>query len=148
MIYKKGTDNRVPDALSRKSAHDSDFAALTACTPQWIQEVVTGYQDDSHASSVLAKLMLDDQAVPKFSLHNGLLKYKGRIWIGDNKPLQLKLITACHSSAIGGHSGIPVTYSRIKQLFAWKGLKAAVASYVKSCTVCQQALCEIFPGLL
>jgi hypothetical protein len=60
----------VPDALSRKSAHDSDFAALTACTPQWIQEVVTGYQDDSHASSVLAKLMLDDQAVPKFSLHN------------------------------------------------------------------------------
>jgi hypothetical protein len=82
------------------------------------------------------------------SHNNGLLKYKGRIWIGDNKPLQLKLITACHSSAIGGHSGIPVTYSRIKQLFAWKGLKAAVASYVKSCTVCQQALCEIFPGLL
>jgi len=34
VIYKKGTDNRVADALSRKSSHDSECAALTSCTPQ------------------------------------------------------------------------------------------------------------------
>jgi len=150
VIYKKGTDNRVADALSRKSSHDSECAALTSCTPQWIEEVVAGYQKDDQAASIIAKLMLDDQAVPNFALHNGLLKYKGRIWIGNNNSLQQKLLSACHSSAIGGHSGIPVTYLRIKKLSAWKGIKSAVRDFVKSCTICQQAKPNRtkLPGLL
>jgi len=150
VVYKKGSDNRVADALSRKSAHDSFCAALTSCTPQWIQEVVTGYQDDLHATSLLAKLMLDAQAVPDFTLHQGILKYKGRIWIGHNPLLQQKLLSACHSSALGGHSGVPVTYSRVKKLFAWKGLKASVTDYVRTCVVCQQAKPDRskLPGLL
>ena len=44
-----------------------------------------------------------------------------------------------HDSAIGGHSSIPVTYRRIKQLFAWPGLKSAVQQFVRSCLTCQQA---------
>jgi hypothetical protein len=32
-----------------------------------------------------------------------------------------------------------VTYRKIKQMFAWKGLKADVQNFVKACMVCQQA---------
>jgi hypothetical protein len=42
-------------------------------------------------------------------------------------------------TAIGGHSGVPATYSRLKQLFYWPSMKATMKSYVQSCTVCQQA---------
>ena len=51
---------------------------------------------------------------------------------------------------IGGHSGIPVTYRRIKQLFAWPVLKSAVQKFVRSCLTCQQAKPDRFrlPGLL
>jgi hypothetical protein len=38
------------------------------------------------------------------------------IWIGDNLALQNQLLEALHCSTVG-HSGIPVTYHKIKQLF-------------------------------
>lgn len=55
-----------------------------------------------------------------------------------------------HSSAIGGHSGVSVTYRRLKQLFAWSGMKAAVHSFVTACDVCQRAKPDKtkLPGLL
>jgi transposase InsO family protein len=88
---------------------------------------------------MIAKLAIDPSAVPNFSLNNGILRYNGRIWIGKNSNLQTKLLHACHSSALGGHSGVPVTYARMKQLFAWPGMKSAVQQFVKVCRVCQQA---------
>lgn len=55
-----------------------------------------------------------------------------------------------HSSALGGHSGFPVTYSKMKKLFAWKGMKSAIRSFVQSYTVCLQAKPDHakYPGLL
>jgi hypothetical protein len=88
---------------------------------------------------MIAKLAIDSTAVPNFSLNNGILRYNGRIWIGKTSNLQTKLLHACHSSALGGHSGVPVTYARMKQLFAWQGMKSAVQQFVKACRVCQQA---------
>jgi hypothetical protein len=51
---------------------------------------------------------------------------------------------------IGGHSGILVTYRRLKQYFAWKGMKPLVHNYVQACIVCQQAKLDRFKssGLL
>lgn len=59
------------------------------------------------------------------------------------------MLNALHGSAVGGHSGIPVTYRRVKQLFAWPGLKTSVQEFV-SCQICQQAKSERvkYPGLL
>jgi len=43
-----------------------------------------------------------------------------------------------------------VTYRRLKQLFAWTGMKSAVQSFVAACVVCQQAKPDRtkLPGLL
>jgi hypothetical protein len=60
-----------------------------------------GYQADHHAQSLISKLAVDSGAVPDFTLVSGLLRYKGRIWIGNNPDLQKKLPIACHSSALG-----------------------------------------------
>ena len=54
-------------------------------------------------------------------------------------PLQQKLLSACHASDLGGHSGFPVTYMRMKKLFAWSGMRATVKLFVQTCLVCQQA---------
>jgi len=99
---------------------------------------------------LIAKLVLDPAAVPRFTFRDGLLRYDQRIWIGHNAELQTRTIVALHDSAVGGHSGIPVTYRRIKQLFAWAGLKTAVHDFVRSCLTCQQAKPDRsrLPGLL
>lgn len=70
--------------------------------------------------------------------------------MGNNVQLQQKVSQALHESAIGGHSGIPVTIRRIKQLFAWGSLKKDVQAFVTSCPVCEQAKVERvkYPGLL
>ena len=74
-----------------------------------------------------------------FNLQQGIIRYKGRIWMGNNSTVQTKLIVALHSSAVDGHSGQHATYHRIKKLFCWKGLKQDVENFVKQCMVCQQA---------
>jgi hypothetical protein len=34
---------------------------------------------------------------------------------------------------------MPVTYRRMKQLFAWRGMKATVQKFAQSCLLCQMA---------
>jgi hypothetical protein len=43
-----------------------------------------------------------------------------------------------------------VTYHRVKQLFAWPGLKKTVKDFVTTCSICQQAKPDRskYPGLL
>lgn len=113
--------------------------AMSSSIPQWVAEVQAGYQQDDYSLSIISKLVIDAAAVPHFTLANGLLRYKQRIWVGSNVGLQQKILHACHSTALGGHSGIPVTYMRLKQMFAWPGMKASVDHFVKHGLVCQQA---------
>jgi hypothetical protein len=50
----------------------------------------------------------------------------------------------------GGHSGIFVTYRRLKQCFEWEVIKIVVHEFVKACIICQQAKPDRVksPGLL
>jgi hypothetical protein len=145
IIYKKGDENHVADALTRKldspvltDVSESCYA-ISACQPQWLQAVVDGYDQDQFSKDMVAKLMVDGAADPYFSLVNGVLRFKSKIWIGNNVDLQQQLLAAYHSLAVGGHSGVPVTYRRLEKIFAWKDMKMAVHDFVKSCLTCQQA---------
>jgi hypothetical protein len=40
--YKKGSENKVADALSRVGFH-FDLQAISAVVPVWVQEMVTSY---------------------------------------------------------------------------------------------------------
>lgn len=83
IIYKQGTDNRVADALSRRAHDNADLLSISICTPQWSQTVIDGYFMDDEAKGMITKLAVDGASVPNFSLHDGVLKFKGRIWAGQ-----------------------------------------------------------------
>jgi hypothetical protein len=101
-------------------------------------EVALSYEADPYVQELLSKLLLDASSVLNFSVVNGLLRYKSRIWVGNDLALQQKLLTTFHSSPLGGHFGISVTYRRLKQMFAWRGMKSAVHSFVQSCLICSR----------
>jgi hypothetical protein len=151
IVYRKGTENGAVDALSRVSDPSLVMlSALSICIPEWMQEIINGYQQDPDACSKVQALCINNATVPQFTLKNGILYFQDRIWIGQNSSVQQKILANLHTAAIGGHSGIHVTYQRIKQLFAWPGLRADVVRFVQSCDICQRAKSEHvqYPGFL
>lgn len=63
--------------------------------------MLASYGDDDHAEELLSKLAIDPSAVPHFTLQSGLLRYRNRIWVGNDLVLQRRLIAEFHSSAWG-----------------------------------------------
>jgi hypothetical protein len=86
--------------------------------PSWLQKLQEGHEDDPQAKQLLMELSISPNSHQDYSLWNGVLKYKGRVWVGNNKTAQQHILIALHDSGLGGHSGVSATYARIKQIFA------------------------------
>lgn len=136
--YKKGADNLAADALSRVN-HIMSIQVCSEIQPMWLQEVVNSYVTDADAQRRLTELAISSPGEHGYELHQGIIRFRGRVWLGSNSALQTKIISSLHSSAVGGHSDAHATYQRIKRLFWWPGLKTQVAEFVKQCDICQHA---------
>lgn len=141
IVYKKGTENLVADALSRRSTV-MQLAAFSEVQPAWVQEVINSYATDSEAQELITHLLIQNPDENGFSLKQGIIRREGKIWIGANSALRTKLISALHDSAEGGHSGVQATYLRVKRVFWWRGLKTDVTQFVQQCATCQRAKSE------
>jgi hypothetical protein len=148
--YKQGSQNVVADALSRKGNSGETCNALSVAVPLWVLDVEASYLGDNRCSSLLQELAVNPDSHPNYTLTSGIIRYKNRIFIGDSTNLKDKLFQALHSSAIGGHSGQRVSYSKLKQLFYWPNMKAFITDKVANCPVCQISKTERvhYPGLL
>jgi hypothetical protein len=101
IIYKKGYDNKAADALSRVQMSRPVCAAISSVSPRWLDGVVKTYEADSQVQFILAKLAIDPEVVPLFSLSDGLLRYHGRVWLGKDPLLQRQVMQAFHQSTLG-----------------------------------------------
>lgn len=117
--------------------------------PNWLRQVTQGYENDSVAKQLLVSLAMGEKQ-EHYTLTNVVIRYKGRIWLGNNQVVQQMVMTTLHDSAVGGHSGFPVTYRRVNANFAWTGMKKHIHEFVSSCQICQQAKPKRvkYPGLL
>jgi hypothetical protein len=89
ILYKKCAENRVADALSRVSNNPSqELLALSALQPVWLQELVDAYPSDPHIAKLLSTLVVSTH----FTLQNGVIKYKEKIWVSINKPVQQQIM--------------------------------------------------------
>jgi hypothetical protein len=104
--------------------------ATSTVVPSWLQQVVQGYEQDPSAQKLLQVLATGTDR-GHYTLTNGVIRYKGRIWLGTNSVLQQTVMTTLHDSALGGHSGFPITYRHLKATFAWHGMKKQVKEFVQ-----------------
>jgi len=149
-VYKRGVENSAADALSRHPAPPAALMSMSCAVPQWLTSVVESYSNHTQAQELLQQLSLSNGTFGHYSLHQGLIKYKSRIWLGSSTTLQQQVYQALHDSAMGGHSGFPVTYARVAQLFYWPNMKTMVKQWVQNCHICHQAKPDRqkYPGLL
>lgn len=138
IVYKLGVSNLAADALSRYPELPAQLSAISSSQPAWLTDVVNGYAQDPAAQKLLQELAIAPDGHPPFTLVDGVIRLRDCIWLGNNQELQTRVISAFHSSTLGGHSGFPVTFNRLKKLFAWHDMKSAVKEFVASCSTCAQ----------
>jgi hypothetical protein len=108
-----------------------------------MQEVLNSYQNDPEASAMLQDLAVISPNNVGYTLTEGIIRHKDRIWIGSNSALQTKLISTFHASALGGHSGIQVTYQRLKKVLI---LRIHMAGHETGCGVICQTVWDLSVG--
>jgi hypothetical protein len=151
IVYKKGKQNVVADALSRKDEDvESFFCAISIIQPNWIIEARDEWKNDKKVWTLIQRLQQDSSASDTFTWKNDSLWYKDRLYLCKNSQLKQKVLLELHTSPVGGHSVFLKTYHRVKKNCFWDGLKTDVQRFVAECLVCQQNKVEIIKtqGLL
>jgi hypothetical protein len=151
--YKQGKDNRVADALSRQfeaSSNSAELSLISFPTPSWVAELKASYATDPESQSLLLALQQILLVPPGFSLQQGLLLKKVRIWVVRNSPFQIQLLEFIHSNPIAGHSGFHKCLHHARTDFFWKGMCSDIKKFIQECSVCQVGKPETLhpPGLL
>jgi hypothetical protein len=67
---------------------------------------------------------------------NGLLYYKGKLYIPNNKELCARIIKTCHDTPITGHPGKQRMLKLVSRHYWWPKMGASVEQYVFGCDKC------------
>jgi len=117
-------------------------ASLRKFEEDFLSSVKEAAMEDEHwmrRKEELETLTREEKELPKqWSISEGLLYYKDRLFIPDNENLQTLIAKSCHDSKIAGHFGQEKTLEIITRDFYWKKITDWVNDCVRSCTTCQQ----------
>jgi hypothetical protein len=145
IVYIKGKQNVVADALSRKDEDVEAFLyAILIIQPDWIIEAKDEWKNDEKVWTLVQRLQQDSSISDTFTWKNYSLWYKDHLYLCKNSQLKQNVLLKFHTSPVGGHSGFLKTYHRVKKEFFWDFLKTDVQRFVAECLVCQQNKVVIF----
>ena len=137
--YKKGKDNVVADALSRR------YTMLTTLDSKvlgfiYIKEL---YVDDSDFGDIY-KHCMEKGSLDKFYLFDGFLFKVDKVCI-PKCSLRLLLVEESHKGGLMGHFGRDKTYAMLNAHFFWPHMLRDVESYVGRCLECLRAKSKVKP---
>ncbi|CAB0040754.1 unnamed protein product [Trichogramma brassicae] len=142
--HRKGTNNVVPDALSRLYEDESDEAQVASI-------IINEKAEDSWYNKLLTKVKTDPT---KYSYHKAigstLYHYRPDPFIDDvvddqdawklivPKEKRQQVLSECHEEPTAGHLGRHKTYQRLAMRYYWPSAHRDVTKYVRECQICQQ----------
>jgi hypothetical protein len=138
--YKKGVENRVADALSRKEGWEEglSLSLLSIPTASWVEDLKQQYTEDEGLKQLMEKWLNNNLDTRRYSLRDGLLLYKHKILLGGSPLLKSQVLQYVHSDPAVGHSGYDKTLQRAKRDFYWHGMRKDIKNFIKECDVCQE----------
>lgn len=99
--YKKGKDNLVADALSRR--HESlGVDAISTPVPSWLEPIKEEVQGNSILQEMVKKCQ-QDEVVGPWKFKDGILYFKNRIYLLTDSSLVPTIVKEMHSSTHEGY---------------------------------------------
>jgi hypothetical protein len=117
IIYKKGEDNVVADALYQKYEDEGSFFSLSFIVLDWLQAVHQEWLQDPKSSQLIHQLQSKAPASPGYSWLHKELRYKDRLYLSKQTKLKSTVLSELHSTPTVGHSVFTKTYDRVKRSF-------------------------------
>ena len=151
--YKIGAENKVVDALLRRSNHipmsgqhkefpkASCLLLLSVPDPTQLHILRDNYSQDQFMQQLIPSIQAGS-APNGFTWQNNLVFYNGKFFLGPQCPLKSQVLQLDHSNPMAGHSGFLKSYQRAKREFFWHGMKANIKAFVRECDVCQRIKSE------
>ena len=151
-----------PDTLSQRSDHGSrldDNQNLTLLTPSLftiralegqqvigeerdiLREIQRGLEAEDQEEVVimavreLKKSPAKSIRTSEWSLNNGLLYYRGKIYVLGME-LQRRILTLCHDSKLVGHPGRWKTLELVSRNYWWPQMSRYIGKYISICDMC------------
>jgi hypothetical protein len=96
IIYKKGKQNVVADALSRKDEDVEAFlCGISIIQPDWIIEARDEWKNDEKLWTLIQRLQQDSSASDTFTWKNYSLWYKDHLYLCNNSQLKQRYYWNC-----------------------------------------------------
>jgi hypothetical protein len=143
IVYIKGKDNVVADALSRRP----DYVALNSlavsgvASPGLEQELQQAALADAAYQALVARVQ--SGRLRGKQVVNGIVMSGSspplRVLVPADDKLKQQIMAECHDAPTAGHLGYKKTLDRVRQYFDWQGIAKDVKSYCRTCPVCMAA---------
>lgn len=144
--YKKGTENKVVDALSRRDEDEEENVGslvkqcrtTSIVEPAWLEQVRDMISHSQYFKVLEGKSKKGELSNSRYKKISGVWFYKGRILLDPAAELCNTIFFDHHATSEGGHSGYHRTLRRIKMAFWWSGMKNFIRQAIRECEVCQR----------
>lgn len=124
--------------MSRVSGSQLLHITLSQAHHDFYDFIKATWKSDPNLENLISELAADPSTHPHFTYVNDELRFKGKLVIGNDSSVKLRIFEWLHDSVIGGHSGRDTTVHRIKSLFYWPVMSKEVQHYIRNCEICQR----------
>ena len=137
--HKKGKDNVIADALSRRYTMLSQLD----CRIFGLESIKGQYELDAAFKDVILNCK-EGRAWNKYVLNDGYLFRANRLCIPVGS-VRLLLLQEAHGGGLMGHFGATKTLDVLANHFFWPQMMRDVQRFVSRCTTCQKAKSHLNP---
>ncbi|KAK1642226.1 hypothetical protein QYE76_060031 [Lolium multiflorum] len=137
--HKKGKDNIVADALSRKNML---LTQLDVKIPGL--EVLCDLYATDHDFAEPYRLCALGKAWEKYHIHDGFLFRANKLCVPESS-VRLLLLQESHAGGLMGHFGREKTLLMLADHFYWPKMRRDVDRYVKRCITCNKSKSKLKP---
>jgi len=154
IVYKKGKENVIADALSRNAINKIDIVQDEHTEINLDSDNIKNEQAKDKFCSDIIKAIIEpnNKNIPKnikrktrrFTLLNAILYYKQFTPPKNFVPILVipkslinNILKSYHESPTGGHTGITRTIHKIQNKYYWENLVKDTTNFIKTCHKCQ-----------